>query len=480
MARRGARPRPGLKRAPERGLPRVMRLFSLLALTSLACSSPMKMEPVVTRWAPGLVYRAERGPNARGFLDRKGLVHAHSIYSHDACDGQPKNDAGVYDSECLADFRRDVCTSKHDFVFLTDHGDSFRENEFPDVLLYRPAEGDALITHDGAPTANRLACPGDDPILVMAGTETGTMPVGLERHLSNRALYGGTDDVAVRAAQDAGAVSLVAHTEDWTPEQLTSMPLDGFEMYNLHRSSLQNIGIAAELVFGKVELGDFDGLPHPDAFFTAFTLDDPTYFSTWGTVLARGARRVTTMGTDCHRNTFRQKLQDGERIDSYRRMMSMFSNHLLVRPGADGTFDDRSLKEALRARRLYGTFDFLGAPEGFDFFASEGAVTKEIGDSVALSSGAVLEVKTPRVRDLDPGATPPAITTKLWLAKEGGWDEVASTTEPTLRFSPTLPGVYRAEVRIVPSHLKPFIGKRSDFIRNERPWVLSNAIWVTP
>jgi len=258
------------------------------------------------------------------------------------------------------------------------------------------------------------------------------------------------------------------------------MPLDGFEMYNLHRSSLQNIGIAAELVFGKVEMGDFDGLPHPDAFFTAFTLDDPTYFATWGTVLARGVKRVTTMGTDCHRNTFRQKLQDGERIDSYRRMMSMFSNHLLVRPNADGSFDDRSLKEALRARRLYGTFEFLGTPVGFDFFAAEGAVTKEIGETTQISAGTVLEVKKPRVRDLDPSAPAPTITTKLWVAKEGGWDEVASTTEPTLRFTPTTPGVYRAEVRIVPTHLRPFIGKRNDFIRNERPWVMSNAIWVAP
>lgn len=441
----------------------------------------MKMEPPPPpKWSPGQVYRTERAVNARGFLDRKGLVHAHSIYSHDACDGKPHDDAGVYNQDCLADFRRDICTAKHDFVFLTDHGDSFRDNQFPDVLLYRPALGDSLVTHGGGPTANQLACAGADPVLIMAGTETATMPVGLERHLDNRALYSSMDDSAINAAKDAGAVALVAHTEDWTPEQLISMPLDGFEMYNLHRNSLQNIGIAAELVFGKVEMGDFDGLPHPDAFFTAFTLDDATYFSTWGTVFARGTKRVTTMGTDCHRNSFPQKLQDGERIDSYRRMMIMFGNHLLVRPNADGSFDDRSLKEALRARRLYGTFDFLGSPEGFDFFASEGTVTKEMGDTTRIAAGTVFEVKTPHVRDLDPAAPAPTITTKLFRAKEGGWDEVASTTEPTLRFVPSQPGAYRAEVRIVPTHLRPFIGKRNDFIRADRPWVMANAIWVEP
>ena len=399
-----------------------MRHALLFGLFTLACSAPPKIEPPAPKWSPGIVYRTERGLNSRGFLDRRGLVHAHSVFSHDACDGQPITDAGVHDQDCLTDFRRDVCTAKQDFVFLSDHSDNFRNNEFPDVLLYRGNEGDTLVTHGAAPTANRLSCPGSDPILIMGGTETATMMVGLENHLSNRALYGSTDDTALLAGKAAGAVSLLQHTEDWSPEQIVSMPVDGFEMYNLHRSSLQNIGIAAELVFGKVEMGDFDGLPHPDAFFTAFTLDDPTYFATWGTVLARGVKRVTTMGTDCHRNTFRQKLQDGERIDSYRRMMSMFSNHLLVRPDADGSFDDRSLKEALRARRLYGTFEFLGTPVGFDFFAAEGAVTKEIGETASISAGAVFEVKTPRVRDLDPSATAPAITTKLWVAKEGGWE----------------------------------------------------------
>lgn len=456
-----------------------------LVLLCLSCTPPTKEPPPPPpTWSPGTVYATERSPTSRGFLDRKGLVHAHSIYSHDACDNRPKNDAGVYDQDCLADFRRDLCAAKLDFVFLSDHGSSFSDNEFPDVLLHRASEGDTLVLHDGAPTANRLACASGSTALVMAGTETGTMPVGLERHVGNaatrKAIYGGKDDDSIAQAKDAGAVALVAHTEDWTPDELGTMPLDGFEMYNLHANSLRNIGIAAELVFGKVDRGDFEGLPQPDAFFTAFTLDDPTYFATWGTVLSRGHRRVTTMGTDCHRNTFPQKLQDGERIDSYRRMMIMFSNHLLVRPGADGTFDDRSLKEALRARRLYGTFDFLGQADGFDFFAAEGPVTKEMGETASMSAGAVLEVKTPRVRELDPAAPAPTITTRLFRAKEGGWDEVASTTEPTLRYSPTQAGAYRAEVRIIPSHLRPFIGKRTDFVKAERPWVMSNAIWVGP
>ncbi|MDX2011829.1 MAG: hypothetical protein SFW67_16670 [Myxococcaceae bacterium] len=460
-----------------------MRLPALACLALVACSTTMKPEPPPPRWSPGTVYRPGH-TSTRGLVDARGLVHAHSVYSHDACDGRPKTDAGTFDQDCLADFRRDACAAKHDFIFLTDHGAHFTEAEFPEVLLYRPEAGDQLVLHEGHPTANRLACPDGSSVLLIAGTETGMMPVGLERHLVPLAMrsawYGRTDDEAITFAQDAGAVVLFQHTEDWTVAELAQKPIDGFEMYNLHANALLNIGIAAELVFGKVEQGDFDGLPHPDAFFTAFALDDERYLSRWGSVLARGSRRVTTMGTDCHRNTFPQKLQDGERIDSYRRMMIMFSNHLLVRPGADGLADDRALKQALKARRLFGTFDFLGTPEGFEFVALAGAETKEIGDEVSLRTGVALEVKTPSVRDLDPNAPKPTITTRLLKARADGWDEVASTTEATLRHVPTEPGAYRAEVRIVPSHLEPFIGKRRDFVRASRPWVLSNAIDVVP
>jgi hypothetical protein len=74
----------------------------------------------------------------RGLVDLRGLVHAHSAYSHDACDGEPVDADGVRSAECFADFRRGVCQAQHDFVFLTDHGDSFDATEYPDTLLFSP------------------------------------------------------------------------------------------------------------------------------------------------------------------------------------------------------------------------------------------------------------------------------------------------------------------------------------------------------
>src|SRR5690606_21582027 len=144
-----------------------------------------------------------------------------------------------------------------------------------------------------------------------------------------------------------------------------------------------NAGAALELV---LRVNDEDpGLPFPDLVALLLMSEDERYLSTWGSALASGRRFVTTMGSDCHRNTFTSLLADDERVDSYRRAMSWFANHLLVRPDDDGHWDDRHLKEALREGRLYGSFDVLGFPVGFDFHAAAGDDVTEMGGEVTRS-----------------------------------------------------------------------------------------------
>ncbi len=448
------------------------RLLPLLLVFSSCPKNEEVPTPPPTPWRPGVMLPQPHTVNARGYVELRGLVHVHSVYSHDACDGAPHDGNGVYDAQCLADFRRGACQTGDDFFFLTDHGDSFRDNEFPQVLLYDATLGDTLVTHGAGPTANRLTCPGQASPLIMAGTETASMPVGLEAHAANRGDYSSRDDAALDGFRAMQGVTLVPHAEDWTVEQLINLHLDGFEMFNLHRSALRNGGIAAELILNYVEAKRFDELPHPDLFLAAFDLDDAEYLTKWGTVLSRGHKRVTTMGSDCHRNTFPQLMGDGERVDSYRRMMSAFSNHLLVKPKADGTWDDRDLKDALRGGRNFGVFEFLGYAEGFDFHAGD----VELGGTAAV--GATLTATMPSVRQLDPNVTAPSLVMTLFRAREGGWDEVASVTEGTLTHVATQAGAYRVEVRMVPRHLLGFAGKRRDFFTAQRPWVMSSALYV--
>lgn len=452
-----------------------------LLLVCLSACTTKDVAPAPVEWAPGLALRTESGERLRGFRDVRGLIHSHSYFSHDACDGKPHDDAGVYDQVCYEDFRRGACQAKHDFVFLTDHPALFTDHEFPDTLLYRADHGDALIDHGNGPSANRLACPDGPPVLVMAGCESDSMmPIGLEQHAPTRGtLYGGGQPADYEGVKSFGAVVLVAHTEDWTADQLSTLPLDGFEMYNLHANSLLNLGNVADTVV-LIDEKKFDGLPDPNLFFTAFKLEDTRYLTTWGSTLSRGVKRVTTMGTDCHRNSLPQLTQDGERIDSYRRMMMAFSNHVLVRPQADGSYDDRDLKDAIRAGRLYGVFEFLGYAHGFDFFATEAGVTKEMGEEASLAEGVTLHVKAPALVALPKDITPPALTTVLFEARDGGWDEVSRSSGSELSFTATQAGAYRAEVRLTPRHLLKWINKKQGWLAEERPWVYSNAIYVVP
>ena len=56
----------------------------------------------VVPWSHQRAPLDERSPGGRAW--RRGIVHLHSHYSHDACDGNPMPD-GVPDEACLQDLR---------------------------------------------------------------------------------------------------------------------------------------------------------------------------------------------------------------------------------------------------------------------------------------------------------------------------------------------------------------------------------------
>jgi hypothetical protein len=443
-----------------------------------SCPDAPPPAPPAGGWAPGTIFPAE-GPVSRDFVDVRGLVHAHSVFSHDACDGEAIDENGVIDSVCFDDFRRGLCQSQHDFVFLTDHGDRFDTTEYPDTLLFKPDLGDVLV-NDGS--ANRITCDDGHTALIMAGSENNMMPVGLEHHIPDRSLYGSQSQETADALHDAGAVILLAHPEDYDTAQLIAMPVDGFEMYNLHANTLLGAGFALDLL---VRANDGDpGVPHPDLLVLALWSEDPAYMQRWGNVLASGKKIVSTMGTDCHRNTFRTILEDGERADSYRRMMISFSNHLRIKPGDNG-IDDADLKEALAAGRLWGAFENMGYPVGFDAVADKDGTSFEFGGDVPV--GATIRATMPTVRDLDPAKEAPSLRLRLMKAdaSAAGFVEVASS-DADLSFVTTEPGAYRVEVRMLPLHLRQDL-RDEDFrlldelegnSEGDYVWIYANPFYV--
>ncbi|HYD48024.1 MAG TPA: hypothetical protein VEB21_06745 [Terriglobales bacterium] len=435
-------------------------------------------------WRPSVSLPSLPEANARGLLDRRGLIHTHSYFSHDACDNMPVKD-GVRDEVCFGDLRRGICQTRHDYIMFTDHPSDFRFAEFPDTLMYRADRGDELVERNDRPVASWSGCPDSEQrTLIMAGSESGNvMPVGLEQHVAatpeeREAVYGSASDEAAQILRANGAVVLLAHTEDRSVEELLSRDIDGFEMYNIHANLLlpQATGMAVRLLF-RLDQKD-PGLAHPDLALLYLISEDPRYLSRWGSVLAAGKHIVTTQGTDAHRNTLPVLMQDGERVDSFRRLMLWFSNHLLIRPEQDGSWDDRHLKEALKQGRLYGAFEILGYPRGFDYHASAGEQIAEMGDEIALSSNPTLKVAAPEVRGLDRSAPAPELEVRLLRAIEGGFEEVASGPAD-IEFTPTVAGAYRAEVRMVPHHLRDFMSTdAASLLGHDYVWIYSNAIYV--
>src|SRR4051812_29485339 len=53
-------------------------------------------------WHPGVVMPSIGAAGPRGLLDLRGLIHAHSVYSHDACDNAPRDpDTDAIDEPCF-------------------------------------------------------------------------------------------------------------------------------------------------------------------------------------------------------------------------------------------------------------------------------------------------------------------------------------------------------------------------------------------
>jgi len=454
----------------------LLYVFCLVGLAGLAaCSESENGDPQGPFADPWTVMPSSELDPVRDFMVVHGIVHNHSPYSHDACDDEPFVD-GVRDEQCCEDVRAGMCETLQDFVFLTDHDNLFAHYEYPEVLLY--ADGDALIERDGLPVANRVACPDGHQVIVAAGTESAMMPIGLEHHVgadldSRRAAYGEVSADAGRALQDAGALVFLQHTEGWEVDTILSLPIDGIAAYNLHQTLMDNLGAALEMLL-RLE-SEPETLPVMELAIIMIFLESEADLYRWALAVQQGPMPAV-LATDAHRNVFPNPSPDGERLDSFRRMMHWFSNYVLV---PRGEVDDAVLKEAIGHGRMYGAFDYLGYPVGFDFRAEAGGRVHEMGDSVP-SSGVELVLHLPHVYRLDPELDPPDITGRILRATaEGEWEEVASGSDDLREQIEQMErGVYRAEVRMVPHHLRQWLGTEPDEFVKELIWVYSNPIYV--
>lgn len=434
---------------------------------------------------PGRLPGAESLGERRGRSISRAIVHVHSPLSHDACDGAGWVDGALADETCLANFRAALCALRIDAAMITDHTPHLDEVGFEGALWI--AEGDEPVTNAaGDVIASRMACPDGHRVLLTVGSENVLMPLGLERHPGDpsdpeavRAIYEGGDAASIAGLREAGALIWQAHTEERTVEELRARDLDGLELYNLHANvdpgiREEHLGLdpagflPALLDFTRPALR----LP-PDLALLAFLEPNRPALDRWDTLLADGLRVSGSGGCDAHENALPMELADGERADSYRRMMYWIQNHLLV--------DDDSpeaAKAALGAGRFYVTSEIFGPPVGFDFVARDAETGGDAEMGETASVGDTLRVVAPALPEDWPQDPQPVVTLRLFRAQDGGAVEVATSDGATLEHVTTEPGAYRVEVWMAPEHARPFLGTRADRLLRDVVWVYSNPIFI--
>ncbi|MEZ4240811.1 MAG: hypothetical protein R3F59_32580 [Myxococcota bacterium] len=449
--------------------------WSLAALTGCHGEDALPADSATTEPAPREVPWTHTLPPLeapRGQQALRTIVHLHSPWSHDACDGDPLPD-GVVNEPCLQDLRAGLCEAGIDVAFVTDHP-AFAADQTWDALFHA-REGDERV--DGV--ANRIRCDDGRTVTWMPGIEDELMPVGLDRHVAgddfaeNDRIYNGYDAETVAAERAAGASVFVAHTEQRDVPTLSALQdagIAGVEVFNLHAMFAPDIReewLGLDGLGWVTDAAPFtspEGTAEPDLLVLAVLQAQPPSLAAWDALLQRGPA-VGIGGTDAHQNVLPIDLRDGRRGDGYARMLRWFANIVWA-----DTTSPAAVQDALAAGRSHLVFEILGSEQGFDFDLrdADGGV-HEMGSAAPAGT---LEVGCPSLHPASPrGLEDPEITVSV--LKDGApWREGCGA------FETDGPGVYRVEVQMVPWHLRGFLGDDPEVWLHAYPWIYGNAIRV--
>ncbi len=465
-----------------------MRKLGVLLIVYLgaACGDDAVDPPTLPEWRSDLPDPEVMGER-RGLHPARGIIHLHSPYSHDACDGNPRGDTeiGPIDEDCLADLRAALCTTRMSYAALTDHDDTMADEDFPTLFSMR--DGDEAVMNGADQIASRIHCDNGHEVLITIGSENPLMPIMLDHHVAGtvderHAIYNGDDAATVTAMRDAGAVVWIPHTEQRTSAELVPLAPDGIEVYQLHANIDPDIreeflGLdSSGAITNVIAFADTTNGAEPDLALLSFLSPNTPALTVWDELLAQGLRVSGSGGTDAHQNALPILLGDGERGDSYRRMIRWFSNVALV---ADPT-DPIDIEAAIRAGRIFTVFELMGTPDGFDVRAEAGSAVTELGGEVSATAGATLFVDVPTVLDLDPTLPVPEVSAKIIRVTDAGASVVAEG-DGDLSVALDTAGAYRVEVSIRPLHLGPYLGNLGTaYAEQTLPWIYASPVYVTP
>lgn len=408
-------------------------------------------------------------------------MHVHSVYSHDACDGEPQLN-GKINEKCLADLREAICRNHIDIVFLTEHLDHLTATRDLSAVL-NIQQDDVAIRHQGRIVGSRQRCRDGHEAHVYLGAENYVSSIGLVAHPHADApalkrFYSAYNRKEIDDLRRDGALIVVPHAErgNVSLQRMQEMQPDLIEAYNLHANLSAKRRGALKVVERGLAASQFLLNPYlePDLIFLALLDEDEIALTKWSQAAAE-MRLAGVLAVDAHQNLPAIKMIDGERVDSYRRTMRWFSNFVEV----DGRFDRDAVLAALKGGKVFMVFEAFGTPNGLEFHALEGDKAHAMGETVSADrSGDVsLVLKCPQVAGL-PASTPQPQRDLLILRATGaGWKEVARSRDADLHYVIKEPGTYRGEVRIRPTHLARYLAGARTLIRDV-PWIYANPIYV--
>ena len=96
-----------------------------------------------------------------------------------------------------------------------------------------------------------------------------------------------------------------------------------------------------------------------------------------------------------------------------------------------------------------------------------------MGSTTVYEEGGILVVSIPSLAvERSQGTT---VRARVLRAEEGAWSVVAESDGVVLYYPITAPGNYRAEIRMTPRHLGPYLEWLDALAENEMPWIYGNA-----
>ena len=428
---------------------------------------------------------------AHGYQLGRGIIHIHNIFSHDACDDEPVYADGSPNEPCLQDLREALCTDRIDFAMMSEHYDLMAETLDFDLLFLQRGD-DEWVDEEGRHSASGVLCDDGHVALILPGLEGGggeVSPIGITGHPVDgtieeiEAAYKDSSPDGIQRLRDQWAVPVAIHIESQPLDWLRTADLDAVEIGNLHVLIAPDYRMDLELdpglpgVMFLAYLLKPEEHPHPDLVFLEFHERLDFYMDRWDELLAE--RMIAGFaGNDVHRNVGTTLLGDGERPDSYRRMMKWYGNLLLV-----GERTPAQAREALSTGRLFMVFEVLGSPAGFDFWAervSDGApaISGETLDGADEADGIRLRTTAPDAVLVE-RAHPVPTHVRLYRITAAGSTLVTETDGPLDVLAPG-PGRYRVEVDLTPTYLAEWLVGHEEALMHPYPWIFSNPIELRP